>query len=142
MADLDVLGIVVRNLLENAVLYGAPDAPIAVSIEKNYCVRVSNGGPVIPADVLAVLKKPFQRGTSAGQGGGLGLAIVDNIMTQLGGHIRLQSPAEGQAAGFEAVLVFPAPKIRIPPAFEAMQRPSPFRSSHVRRPADIPSRRQ
>ena len=50
---------------------------------------------------------PFQRGTSIGPGGGLGLAIVDNIMSQLGGSLHLLSPATGREDGFEATLVFP-----------------------------------
>jgi K+-sensing histidine kinase KdpD len=63
---------------------------------------------LLSADTLAVLKQPFQRGTSLGSGGGLGLAIVENIMTQLGGRLVLASPATGRAAGIEAVLEFPA----------------------------------
>jgi two-component system OmpR family sensor kinase len=55
-----------------------------------------------------MLRKPFQRGTTIGQGGGLGLAIVDSVMTQLGGTLRLSSPAKGRPDGFEAILVFPA----------------------------------
>jgi two-component system, OmpR family, sensor kinase len=109
LADLDVLGIAVRNLLENAVRYGAADAPIEVYLDDarlSLCVR--SGGEVVPGTVLATLKQPFRRGTTQGMGGGLGLAIVEKIMLQLGGRLELASPAEGRADGFEALLFFPA----------------------------------
>jgi hypothetical protein len=52
-------------------------------------------------------RQPFQRGTTVGQGRGLGLAIVNSIMQQVGGTLRLSSPPEGCTAGFEALLIFP-----------------------------------
>jgi two-component system OmpR family sensor kinase len=108
LADLDVLGIALRNLLENAVRYGVADGPIEVSLEDERRLRVRNGGEIVPPDVLATLKLPFRRGTTQGSGGGLGLAIVEKIMEQLGGRLELASPAPGCADGFEAVLSFPA----------------------------------
>lgn len=109
LADLDVLGIAVRNLLENAVRYGATDAPIEVYLDdQQRCLCVRSGGEVVPPGVLAMLKQPFRRGTTQGAGGGLGLAIAEKIMTQLGGRLELSSPAEGRADGFEALLFFPA----------------------------------
>jgi two-component system OmpR family sensor kinase len=107
LADLDVLGIALRNLLENAVRYGTADAPIEVSLEDEGRLRVRSGGEIVPPDVLATLKLPFRRGTTQGTGGGLGLAIVEKIMEQLGGRLELASPADGCADGFEAVLYFP-----------------------------------
>jgi two-component system, OmpR family, sensor kinase len=107
LAELDVLGIAVRNLIENAVRYGAPDEPIEIVTENNGRIRVLSGGSVVPAEKLEALKEPFVRGSSVGDGGGLGLAIVDNIMNQLGGALVLASPPEGRASGFEATLVFP-----------------------------------
>jgi len=107
LADLDILGIAFRNLLENAARYGAPDRSIDVVIGHDRRIHVASGGPIIQAEALAQLRMPFQRGTSVGPGGGLGLAIVDNIMSQLGGSLHLLSPATGGEDGFEAVLVFP-----------------------------------
>ena len=86
LADLDVLGIAVRNLLENAVRYGAADAPIEVYLDdEQLCLCVRSGGEVVPGNVLATLKQPFRRGTTQGTGGGLGLAIVEKIMAAAGG---------------------------------------------------------
>ncbi len=81
LTDLDVLGIGLRNLLENAVRYGAPDEAIDVIIDHDNCVRVLNGGEIVPPETMAEIKLPFRRGTTVGLGGGLGLAIVENIMT-------------------------------------------------------------
>ena len=109
LADLDVLGIAMRNLLENAVRYGAADTPIEIHLDdERLCLGVRSGGALVPGNVLATLKEPFRRGTTQGMGGGLGLAIVEKIMLQLGGRLELASPAEGRADGFEALLFFPA----------------------------------
>jgi two-component system OmpR family sensor kinase len=107
--ELDVLGITLRNLIENAVRYGDPDEPIEIVIERDRQIRLLNGGAVIPAEILETLRKPFVRGSSVGAGGGLGLAIVDSVMKQIGGSLSLISPVMGRGSGFEARLVFPEP---------------------------------
>jgi two-component system OmpR family sensor kinase len=108
VADLDAVGIAIRNLLENAVRYGAADEPIDVLVEGGGVLRVRNACPVIAAETLATLRKPFRRGSTIGQGGGLGLAIVDTVMTQSGGRLELTSPLAGRGDGFEAALIFPS----------------------------------
>jgi two-component system OmpR family sensor kinase len=105
-SDVDVLGIAIRNLLENAVRYGSTDEPIRVSV-CGRTVGVASGGPEVSADLLPVLTQPFQRGTTIGQGRGLGLAIVSSIMQQVGGSLELSSPPLGCVGGFEALLIFP-----------------------------------
>jgi two-component system OmpR family sensor kinase len=106
--ELDVLGITLRNLIENAVRYGDPDEPIEIVIDRDRQIRLLNGGAVIPSETLETLKKPFVRGCAVGAGGGLGLAIVDSVMKQIGGSLTLLSPAIGRRGGFEARLTFPA----------------------------------
>jgi two-component system OmpR family sensor kinase len=108
-ADIDAVGIAIRNLLENAMLYGSQDEPIDVLIEANHILKVRNGCPAIAPGRLETLRKPFQRGTTIGQGGGLGLAIVDSVMAQIGGRLDLTSPLRGHEDGFEAALIFPSP---------------------------------
>jgi two-component system OmpR family sensor kinase len=106
--ELDVLGITLRNLIENAIRYGAPDEPIEIVIGRDRQIRLLNGGAAIPSETLETLKKPFVRGCAVGAGGGLGLAIVDSVMKQIGGSLTLISPAIGRREGFEARLTFPA----------------------------------
>jgi two-component system OmpR family sensor kinase len=108
-SDIDTAGIAIRNLLENAVRYGAPNQRIKVGATSDLSIHVVSGGPVIHADLMRVLTEPFQRGTMEGHGRGLGLAIVSSIMQQVGGSLRISSPAKGSTEGFEAALIFPKP---------------------------------
>jgi two-component system OmpR family sensor kinase len=106
--DQDALAIVLRNVIENAVHHGDPDAPISVRVRPDHSVRVTNGCPAISRDVLDGLKKRFRRGGAPGSpGDGLGLAIVDALMRQAGAEFVMSSPAEGRADGFEIHLKFP-----------------------------------
>lgn len=105
--NLDAFAIAVHNLIHNALIHGAPDAPVEVIAGPGRQVRVVNSAPVIPADVLARIAEPFSRGTTSAQGTGLGLSIVRSIMDQAGGRLILRSPPSGRDSGFEAVLTWP-----------------------------------
>ena len=107
-ADMDAFGIVVRNLIENALVHGDPDLPVSVSLERDGLIRVVNGGPVVQEMDMATLKKRFRRGRSNGAGSGLGLAIADRIVSQMGGTLELLSPVAGELSGFEARMILPA----------------------------------
>ncbi|GGF46428.1 two-component sensor histidine kinase [Youhaiella tibetensis] len=104
--DIDAFGIAFRNLLDNAIAHGSPEEPVKVSVGEKW-VAVTNGGPAITPDVLEALKRRFVRGQTHSSGSGLGLAIAETIMAQVGGEVRLSSPAPGRQDGFEARLVFP-----------------------------------
>lgn len=103
--DVDAFGIVMRNLLENADLYGGGGL-IRVRVATGV-VEVSNGGPAVPADKLSQLAKRFVRASSDQQGSGLGLSIVESLMRQSGGRLELVSPLPGQPDGFAAQLFLP-----------------------------------
>jgi len=105
--DLDAFGIVMRNLVENARLHGMPDGTVEIAVGDGF-VEVSNEGPVVPADRLALLVRRFERGGSAASGSGLGLAIVDSIIRQAGGRLELLSPRRGGNDGFTARIVLGA----------------------------------
>ena len=100
--DGDRLAQVVSNLIANAVQHGDRDQPIAVEANGldagTVVVTVSNGG-TIPRDVLPNLFEPFRRsGPSAGQsdGLGLGLYIVQQIVTAHGGVIAVDATQPGR----------------------------------------------
>lgn len=112
--DMDALAIVLRNSIENAVLHGSSTEPIVVRIGADRTVHVINGCNVIPADILVKLKSRFRRAERASvAGNGIGLTIIETIMTQAGGSVELHSPAIGTTTGFELVLRFPEPKTRL-----------------------------
>ncbi len=103
--DIDGFGIVMANLVENALVHGTPGAPVTVRIDADGAVHVVNAGPVVPAATLATLTHRFARGTGTGEGAGLGLAIAEAILRQSGGRLVIRSPAGGQSDGFEAVVI-------------------------------------
>ncbi|MBI1418272.1 MAG: HAMP domain-containing protein [Limimaricola sp.] len=106
--DPDAFAILARNLIENALKHGQADAPVEVALEAGGGLRVTNGGPVVPAEDLARLSQPFERGQTLAGGAGLGLAIAKTIAAGSGGALHLASPAPGRDDGFEARFI-PAP---------------------------------
>ncbi|MEQ9491853.1 MAG: ATP-binding protein [Alphaproteobacteria bacterium] len=92
----------VRNIIENAVRYGAR-ADITVATEAGYVViTVCDSGPGIPEEDMGRLFEPFVRlesSRSRDTGGvGLGLAIARSIVLAHGGEIGLKNrPAGGLA---------------------------------------------
>ena len=105
--DIDAFAIVMRNLIENALIHGPVDDEVTVSVDDG-TVRIINGGHVLSQEELAGLKKRFWRGKTNAAGSGLGLSIVERIVDQIGGRIDLLSPATGRADGFEARITLPA----------------------------------
>lgn len=100
----DAFAIAVRNLIQNALIHGAADGTVFVVAGPGAVVRVRNHGPVVSPEVMARLTERFSRGPTRASGTGLGLAVVATIMTQTGGTLRLNSPAEDFGDGFEAIL--------------------------------------
>lgn len=104
--DPTLLRIVLRNLLDNALRYGARAVRVAVAARDAHgavAVTVTDDGPGIPPDLREQARQRFRR--LAGQdrsGAGLGLAIVDRIATVIGAELSLH---EGpNARGLQARL--------------------------------------
>jgi signal transduction histidine kinase len=86
--DGERLGQVVRNLLGNALQYGAHDSPVAVSVidlGDRALLTVVNRGEPIPPGVREHLFDPFRRGA------GLGLYIVKRIVEAHHGSVEVDS---------------------------------------------------
>lgn len=105
--DPDIFAILMRNLLENAVRHGLPDAPIEVILTEDGHLTVANDSPVIAPDVLPGLTNRFDRGLSDREGSGLGLAIVNTIANRIGSELQLRSPRTNSTTGFEVTLSIP-----------------------------------
>ena len=101
-ADPVMLGMLLRNLLDNAARYNVPDGAVWVTTSggDRSILRVENTGPRIdPAD-LPSLRQSFQRGahrtsTGTSEGFGLGLAIVDSIVAAHRGTWSLAARDDG-----------------------------------------------
>jgi two-component system OmpR family sensor kinase len=107
--DPDALGIVCRNLVENALRHGAGHGEIGVVLTPAGDLIVSNAGPTVDPDRLALLADRFQRDAQTSDGSGLGLTIVASIADRTGGRLTLASPKPGAEDGFEARFKLPAP---------------------------------
>lgn len=105
--DADAFAILARNLIENALKHGAADQPVVVQLTDEGVMQVTNGSTVVAPEVMARLKRPFERGGSPATGSGLGLAIAEAIATGAGTTLELFSPVPGQASGFEARIRLP-----------------------------------
>jgi two-component system OmpR family sensor kinase len=102
--DIDAFGIVLRNLIDNALLHGAASGRVEISLDAAGLIHVMNDGPAVPPERLTRLTERFERAGAEVPGAGLGLAIVESIMAQAGGSLELHSPARGRRDGFEAIL--------------------------------------
>ncbi|MBS0255887.1 MAG: two-component sensor histidine kinase [Proteobacteria bacterium] len=87
-----------RNLIDNALKYGAPDQPVTVSASPaggRVVLAVRDRGPGIAPEHLPHLTRRFYRtdpGRSRASGGtGLGLAIVKHIVERHGGELEIAS---------------------------------------------------
>jgi two-component system OmpR family sensor kinase len=105
--DPDAFGILLRNLVENALRHGAADGPVSVSLTREGLLTVANDGPPVPPEALSRLTGRFERGTAHAEGSGLGLAIAAAIAERLGSALVLRSPRAGETQGFEATVSLP-----------------------------------
>jgi signal transduction histidine kinase len=110
------LGQVLINLINNAYLHAFEGRSNGVlTISAHVCgseveLTVADNGIGMPADRLDKLFQPFFS-TKIGQGGtGLGMLIVQNLLTKnLGGRIAVQS-AEGLGTLFRCTIPLSAPE--------------------------------
>ena len=82
------------NVLDNAIKYSAPGGRITVKLwagEYKAFVEIIDQGRGIPPEDLGSVKGKFFKGSNAVRGSGIGLALVDSIMTALDGTLDLRS---------------------------------------------------
>lgn len=102
----DAFAIVLRNLIENALLHGRAAEPVVVRLEKGGVLRIVNGAAPLTPDELATIRKRFGRGATMSPGSGLGLSIAERLLQQMNVRFELLSPATGRKDGFEVVMRF------------------------------------
>ncbi|UJW77453.1 sensor histidine kinase [Rhizobium sp. SL42] len=105
-ASEDAFAIVIRNLIENAMIHGMPDQPVDIHVETGGNIRITNGAHPFSQTEIADIRQRFGRGKTAAPGSGLGLSIAERLLTQMGASLTLHSPATGREDGFEARIHF------------------------------------
>ena len=114
LADPGQLEQLLRNLIDNALKYGADDQPVTITVVRQDHGRVrlavSDHGPGIAPEHLPHLTRRFYRtdpGRSRASGGtGLGLAIVKHIVERHGGTLDITSTVgQGTCAAVQLPLL-------------------------------------
>ncbi len=102
VADNDMLQLVIRNLVSNAIKFTAPGGEVKVTTEllRNEClISIKDNGRGIPFDQqrdIFTLKARSTFGTSKEKGVGLGLLLCKEFTEQQGGRIGFEStPGRG-----------------------------------------------
>jgi two-component system sensor histidine kinase MprB len=95
----------VGNLLDNAVKYSPPGAPIEVAVREGEVVVTDHGPGIAEEDLPRIFDRFYRAATArAKPGAGLGLAIVREAAEAHGG----QATAESSASGAKFRLMLPA----------------------------------
>jgi PAS domain S-box-containing protein len=99
--DAERLSQLMQNLITNALKYSPAESTVEVSSETSevsLTLRVHNDGDPIPADKIALLFEPLQRGVEqidrVTRSVGLGLYIVQKIAEAHDGSVEVESTAE------------------------------------------------
>lgn len=96
--DADAIERAVLNLVENAAYHANRRVDVVVSGDgAQAVVAIRDDGPGFPPELLDLAAGRFVRGSSAGGGAGLGLAIVDAIAAAHGGGIVIHNCDGGGA---------------------------------------------
>ena len=109
LGDASLLGIMFRNVIDNAIRYSPPGTTVVVELEASgseALTRVRDAGPGIAVEERANVGRRFYRapGTTAA-GSGLGLSIVQRIADLHGGTMHLETPPTG--VGLQVTVVLP-----------------------------------
>ena len=109
--NIDLFHIAIGNIVDNAIRYctKSPDIKIALlTRNKNLIIEISDNGIGIPKDLQARIFEKYYRVPTGNihenNGFGLGLYHVKNIVTKIGGKIRI---ADSTEEGSKFVLEFP-----------------------------------
>lgn len=110
--DLDELRAAFSNLLDNAVKYSDQEVRVSVSVsavdKKRVAVKVTDKGIGIPNAQLKRIFKRFYRVPgkfmARVKGTGLGLFIVESVVTKHGGRVFVESEGLGQGSTFTVQL--------------------------------------
>jgi two-component system sensor histidine kinase KdpD len=101
LVDPELMELVLRHLLDNAVKYSPPASPVAVRAERSargVMIGVADQGPGIPERERSRVFEKFYRSPSTRQhvlGTGMGLAIAREIVSAHGGEVGIENVPGG-----------------------------------------------
>jgi signal transduction histidine kinase len=116
--DVDEIGILLRNLLDNALRYTPEDGRVKISCgytqlggKDRVCLEVADDGPGVPeAEHEAIFRRFHRVAGNNGRGSGIGLSLVAGIAQLHDASIKTGPGLDGR--GFSVRILFPLP----PPA--------------------------
>jgi signal transduction histidine kinase len=114
----------VANLVGNAIKYGSGSVRVSLTGSDAVEIAVHNDGPPIAPSLIPIIFQPFQRGTEGGDGLGLGLFIVRQIVHAHAGTATVESSAE-RGTTFRLDLPRTAPATSVTAAPQADSSPWP-----------------
>jgi signal transduction histidine kinase len=124
--DENAMTLVILNLVDNAVKYGAEGGVVEVALERvpgGVALTVRDWGPGIPGEEQLRVFERFYRAQSARdrnvRGSGIGLALVRHIAEAHGGHVSVESPVPPVRGGGVGCLF----RVYLPAATEASSEP-------------------
>jgi len=104
LGDASLLDLALRNLIENAIHHNVDAGTIQVTLRRvgtDAILEIANSGTVLDGDIDR-LREPFYRhaatrlgATDRAPGFGLGLSLVDSVVTLHRGELVLEARAEG-----------------------------------------------
>lgn len=104
--DVEIMVIIIRNLLTNAIKFSHPSGNIKITVIKNE-IAITDFGIGIPADKIeAIINKSnftSTRGTNNELGIGMGMQLVLNLVEKIGASLRIESQIN-QGATIRVVL--------------------------------------
>lgn len=103
-----LIGILLDNLLDNAVKYGATGGRVKLSLlsnDESVCLVVRDDGPGVDPSEISRLTDRFYRGIAASAtGSGLGLSIVARIVSYFNGVLSFEPGIDGTGLGIAVSL--------------------------------------
>jgi two-component system sensor histidine kinase TctE len=111
--DERLLAEALSNLIDNALRYGQPSGRVSVIVEDGPRPKlaVQDDGPGIPEDErVRIFERFYRLEGAAGDGCGLGLAIVDEIARLHSSTVEVSSGSGGQGSRFTVVFALLPPR--------------------------------
>ncbi|MBI3510601.1 MAG: tetratricopeptide repeat-containing sensor histidine kinase [Bacteroidetes bacterium] len=100
--DKNMLRLVLRNLISNAIKFSPENTQVVIRVakEKNaVSISITDHGAGIPVDVLQKIQQRKTVGSSKGtmgeSGTGLGLGLVKEYLSKMGGELSIESSSSG-----------------------------------------------